>query len=92
MSIDVSEELSLPSSLVSYDYRLLIDGFYLGYSSSLRMETYVPHKLRLTFIGLYGFMSQKIEFFGTTAERTSYQTYCTDFSFKDILKILSSFA
>jgi hypothetical protein len=43
----------------------------LAYSSTLRWRWHVPPKRRLTFNGVRGVMSQKIEVFITTAVKTS---------------------
>jgi hypothetical protein len=47
----------------------------LAYSSTLKMEAKFPLKRWLTFNSLHGVISQKIEFFITTAVRTSNPTW-----------------
>jgi hypothetical protein len=60
------------NSILSSAFRLLV--YCLAYSSTVKMEA-IPHlKRRLTFNGLHGMLSQKIELFIIKAVRTSDST------------------
>jgi hypothetical protein len=49
---------------------------FSAHSSTLKMEAiYAPPQHQLTFIGLYGVISHKIELFTVTAVRTSNPTH-----------------